>query len=176
MSVRLVLLGLLLDSPKYGYELKHIIEDHMGDWTSIAFGSIYFALDKLSKEEFIEKVGVEQPGNRPSRSVYGITDNGKDEFYRLLRESWQNLDRQYYQMDICLFFMEHLAKEEIRGYIQGRLRTMEGILRHLDEHEAEEMKNPDIPAQARAIFSHTRLHTQAEVAWLKEVWAEFGEE
>ena len=59
MSVRLVLLGLLLDGPKYGYELKHIIEDHMGDWTSIAFGSIYFALDKLSKEEFIEKVGVE---------------------------------------------------------------------------------------------------------------------
>ena len=78
-------------------------------------------------------------------------------------------------MDICLFFMDHLSKEEVRGYIQGRLRTMEGILKHLDEHEAEEMKNPEIPAQARAIFSHTRLHTKAEVTWLKEVWAEFGE-
>ena len=49
MSVRLVLLGLLHERPLYGYEIKQIIEEHMGDWTSIAFGSIYFALDKLAE-------------------------------------------------------------------------------------------------------------------------------
>ena len=69
MSTRLVLLGLLRDRKLYGYELKHIIEDHMGDWTSIAFGSIYFALNKLSEEGLIEKVAVEKPGKRPSRCV-----------------------------------------------------------------------------------------------------------
>jgi len=53
MSVRLVILGLLCDRPLYGYEIKQIIEEHMGDWTSIAFGSIYFALDKLAEEGFV---------------------------------------------------------------------------------------------------------------------------
>jgi DNA-binding PadR family transcriptional regulator len=44
MSTRLVILGLLRERSLHGYEIKHIIQDHMGDWTSIAFGSIYFAL------------------------------------------------------------------------------------------------------------------------------------
>ena len=47
----------------------------MGDWTNIAFGSIYFALGKLSEEGFIEKVATEQQGGRPSREVYQITES-----------------------------------------------------------------------------------------------------
>ena len=41
MSTRLVMLGLLRERPLYGYELKHIIEDHMGDWTNIALSLIH---------------------------------------------------------------------------------------------------------------------------------------
>ena len=74
MSVRLVILGLLRENPLYGYEIKQIIEEHMSDWTSIAFGSIYFALDKLAAENFVEKVSVEKEGRRPSRSV--LPDHG----------------------------------------------------------------------------------------------------
>ena len=86
MSVRLVLLGLLRDQPMHGYEIKQTIEDRMGDWTSIAFGSIYHALAKLTDEGMIEKAGVEQEGNRPSRTIYQITESGQAEFTRLLRE------------------------------------------------------------------------------------------
>lgn len=51
---------LLRRRPLYGYEIKQIIEEHMSDWTSIAVGSIYFAIDKLAEEGFIEKTSVEQ--------------------------------------------------------------------------------------------------------------------
>ena len=76
MSTRLVILGLLRERPLYGYEIKHIIEDHMGDWTNIAFGSIYFALKKLAEEGFVERAAVEREGNRPSRTVYQLTPAG----------------------------------------------------------------------------------------------------
>jgi DNA-binding PadR family transcriptional regulator len=174
MSVRLVLLGLLQDTPKYGYELKQIIEEHMGDWTSIAFGSIYFALDKLSEEKFIEKISTEQSGNRPSRSVYEITEAGRDEFFRLLRQSWQNMDRQYFDLDISLFFMDHLSRDEIQQYLHQRRIEMEHILNHLEEHEAQQMSDPHVPPQARAIFSHSRMHMQAELDWLNQVSKDFG--
>ena len=94
LSTRLVILGLLQWRPLYGYEIKQIIEERMGDWTDIAFGSIYFALDKLTDEGLIERVSIEQKGNRPSRSVYEITDAGRTEFLNLLRQTWQELDRQ----------------------------------------------------------------------------------
>ncbi len=50
MSTRLVILGFLRERSLHGYEIKQLIEDRMGDWTSIAFGSIYFALSKLAEE------------------------------------------------------------------------------------------------------------------------------
>jgi DNA-binding PadR family transcriptional regulator len=169
MSVRLVLLGLLHDRPLYGYEIKQIIEEHMGDWTSIAFGSIYFALDKLAEEGFVKKVGIEQEGNRPSRSVYQITQSGEDEFLRLLRENWQNIEHEYFTIDICLFFLQRLSLAEVNGYLQSRLAALENALQHLQTHEAEQFQNSDVPPQARAIFDHTRAHLQSEAQWTKEV-------
>ena len=171
MSVRLVLLGLLHDRPLYGYEIKQIIEEHMGDWTSIAFGSIYFALDKLADEGFVEKVATEQAGNRPSRSVYQITSPGKEEFLNLLRESWQAVEREYYEIDICLFFLERLSQSEVKGYLHTRLARLEDTLHHLQTHEAEQFQDPKVPPQARAIFDHTRTHIQSEIDWTRELLA-----
>jgi DNA-binding PadR family transcriptional regulator len=111
MSTRLVILGLLRVQPLHGYEIKHIIEEHMGDWISIAFGSIYFALGKLSEEGLIEMVATEKAGNRPSRSVYQITEAGRAEFLGILREVWREPERQYFSIDVGLVFMNALPAE-----------------------------------------------------------------
>jgi DNA-binding PadR family transcriptional regulator len=171
VSVRLVLLGLLRQHqrPLYGYEIKQIIEEHMRDWTSIAFGSIYFALDKLAEEGFVENVGIEQPGKRPSRSVYQITPAGQDEFLRLLRQGWQTFERQYFETDIYLFFMAALPLDEVIGYLQQRQNFLHGVLEHLNTHRAEELENPEVPRLAAAIFGHTVLHTQAELNWVTDL-------
>jgi len=166
MSTRLVILGLLRDQPLHGYEIKQIIEEHMGDWTSIAFGSIYFALDKLAEEKFVEKVGVEQAGKRPSRSVYQITVAGREEFIRLLRENWQQFERQYFSLDICLFFLDSLPSGEVRKYLQIRQSTLKTALDQIGSHRAEQLALPEIPPLAAAIFDHTLVHTQAELDWV----------
>ncbi len=169
MSVRLVILGLLRENPLYGYEIKQIIEEHMSDWTSIAFGSIYFALDKLASENFVEKVSVEKEGRRPSRSVYQITSEGRAEFLRLLRESWREVERTYYTLDICLFFKDALPDEEIEGYLRARQAILRAALEHIASHRDEEMTRPDIPPMARAIFEHSLAHTRAELAWVSDL-------
>ncbi len=172
MSTRLVILGLLRERPLYGYEIKHIIESHMGDWTSIAFGSIYFALNKLADEAFVEKIATEQEGSRPSRSVYQITDAGRGEFMRLLRKSWQEIERRYFTFDIALFFLDALSRDEAIGYMQGRVVQLDGALQYLSTHRAEEMADEDVPAQAIAIFDHSLVHLQAELAWTQDLLAQ----
>ncbi len=171
MTVRMVILGLLRDRPLYGYEIKQIIEEHMSDWTSIAFGSIYFALDKLAEEGFVEKIGVEQPGKRPSRSVYQISESGRQEFLRLLRESWLAVEQEFYAIDICLFFLESLPREEVVNYLQARKQKLDQVLDHIEKHREEQLANPQVPAMARAIFNHSLAHSRAEAAWLEEVLA-----
>ena len=169
MSTRLVILGLLRDKPLYGYELKHIIEEHMGDWTNIAFGSIYFALGKLADEGFIEKVATEKEGKRPSRSVYQITAAGREEFLRLLREVWREVERHYYTLDIGLAFMEALPGEEVEGYLRDRVSQLEGVVQHVTVHRAEVLADEYVSRVVSAVFDHSLAHFEAELAWTRGV-------
>ncbi|WP_319560253.1 PadR family transcriptional regulator [Marispirochaeta sp.] len=169
MSTRLVILGLLKEKPLYGYELKSIIEHYMGDWTNIAFGSIYFALRKLTEEGLVREVAVEQEKGRPSRRVYELTEDGRNEFLSLLRAAWLSEDHLFFPFDIALFFLKELPRKERTEHIRKRLTNVRRTLAYLDGHEKEMRSDPRVPAVAAAIFSHTRHHTRAELAWLEEV-------
>lgn len=173
MSTRLVILGLLREGPLYGYELKQIIEEHMGDWTSIAFGSIYFALDKLTQEGFIEKVATEQEGDRPARTIYQITESGQAEFVRLLRQVWREVERSYFSFDIGLFFTNALPIDELKGFLSGRIGQLEKTLAGLAAHRAEQLKNEQVPPLAAIIFDHHQAHLQAELGWTKDLLEKF---
>ncbi len=171
MSVRLVILGLLRERPLYGYEIKKLIQERMGDWTAIAFGSIYFALAKLTAEGFIEKIAEEQEGRRPSRSVYQITEPGQKEFRRLLRQVWGGMERQYFTFDLGLFFMEALPAPEAREHLARRITALEKALAKLDRHRLQTMTHPQTPPLAEAIFEHTQVHLRAELDWLQGLQA-----
>jgi len=169
MATRLVILGLLREQPLHGYEIKQIIEEHMGDWTNIAFGSIYYALGKLEEEGFVERVATEQEGNRPSRNIYQITEHGQVEFLRLLRDLWRVPQRRYFDFDIALFFIEALPREEMLSYLRGRVAGLEATLTHLDAHQANQDAQPEVPLIADAIFEHSRCHIEAELAWTQDL-------
>ncbi len=169
MSTQLVLLGLLHNKPLHGYELKHIIQEHMSDWTNIAFGSIYFALGKLHENGFIEKISEEKIGNRPYRNIYKITGKGKNEFLSLLRKTWQKIDREYYTLDIAIAFSKALSTKEITKYITTRITKCEENLKYLQLHKKEQLNRKEVPKSAQAIFSHSEYHMTAELNWLKEL-------
>ncbi len=169
-SVYTVILGLLRDQPLHGYEIKHIIEDHMGDWTDIKFGSIYFALSRLHDDQMVELVHEGSEGSRPARRIYRITTKGREEYLRLLRAMWREGKRTLYPMDIAVFFIDSLPKEEVMGYIRSRIHEYETALMHVDAHQTEQ--DTRMPRQGRFIFAHARLHLQAELDWLRSMLQE----
>ena len=169
MSVKLVLLGMLKRGPQHGYELKSHIEQEMGDWTSIAFGSIYFALKKLTEDGFVEQTGHEQHGNRPSRIIYDITHEGEKEFKRLLMAIWTADDRHYFPLDIGMYFLHELDDGKRIELIHRRITETEDALKYLTAHKESAMSNKHVPPVAGAIFSHSTHHLEAELAWLREV-------
>jgi DNA-binding PadR family transcriptional regulator len=152
----------------HGYEIKQIIEEHMGDWTDIKFGSIYFALSKLAGDGAIEVVKETREGNRPSRIVYQITEKGHKEFSRLLRELWDEDSRSLYAFDIGIFFMKSLSRPEVEKYFDKRIEKTKQKLDFLDRHQAEHENNPHFPPEAAVIMQHSKLHLRAELTWLQE--------
>ncbi|MEW5826300.1 MAG: PadR family transcriptional regulator [Candidatus Bipolaricaulota bacterium] len=171
MSTRLVILGLLRQGPLHGYEIKQTIEEHMGDWTSIAFGSIYYALQKLAEEGAIEVIATERSGGRPSRTVYAVTPAGEAEFARLLREAWLIVERPSYAVDLALFFIDAMPRREVEESLERRAANLEQTQTWVDQHRAETLESHHVPPQARAIFDHTMKHLATERSWTDELLA-----
>ena len=169
MTVRLVILGLLRERPLYGYEIKQIIEEHMSDWTSIAFGSIYFALDKLAEEKFVEKVEVEQEGKRPSRSVYQITSTGREEFLACCAKAGSSLSGSIFHWIFACSFWIACRLKRSRNTCRSASPPCKPRSNMFRSHRTEQLAIPEIPPLAAAIFDHTLVHTRAELDWVTDL-------
>lgn len=83
-KTQFVLLGLIADGPKTGYEIKKTIERSIGYFWQESYGQIYPVLHSLHKENYITKKSVTQ-SNKPDKIIYSITESG----LRLLND-WIN--------------------------------------------------------------------------------------
>lgn len=166
MKIRFVILGFLMQKPLYGYEIKSIIEERMGDWADIKFGSIYYALKTLYEKGFVTKEETEREAGRPERQIYAITESGKKEFSRLLHKMWGNMSMPQYNFDLALFFICFLKKEEVRKYLAKRIAYMEGVIKYIGEHRREILSNEYVPPIAQALLNHSEAHFLAEHDWL----------
>lgn len=84
-STSLLLLQLLGERDMYGYELVKELEKRSGNELSVKEGTLYPALHKLEKQEYIEFYWQEQEKG-PARKYYRITEAGKDMLLEKTRE------------------------------------------------------------------------------------------
>ncbi len=174
MSTKLILLGLLLEEgPMHGYEVRQRIKhEHMEEYADISYGAIYFALNKLAQGGFIEKLTTAQRGRRPPRDVYQITEKGKKEFLRLLRENLVKIEKRIAPLDIVIRFARALPPGELREHLQRRKELLRKELQSLEKEKAEALKSHQQESYLeimKALFDHGLLRLESEIKWLEAV-------
>lgn len=75
MSIKHSLLALLHESPRYGYQLRGEFEERTGSTWPLNIGQVYTTLDRLERDELVEKDGDDGEGH----VIYSITDAGRAE-------------------------------------------------------------------------------------------------
>ena len=108
----------------------------------------------------------EKTGNNPARTIFRITDAGQEAFQKLLGENLRNFQRQYYPLDIGLFFSFNLDRGKVSAMLRDKAGFIRELLDHLNSHEERLRQNPHIPEMASWLVRHSREHLEAEVAWL----------
>jgi transcriptional regulator len=91
-TTELIVLSLLEDGPRHGYELATLIEERSAGALTFNFASLYATLYKLEERKWIEGRWVEKTGQR-RRRYYRITAAGR-EVLASQRQEW----RQFFEL------------------------------------------------------------------------------
>ena len=86
-AAEIVVLSVLDDEPRHGYELTQQIEERSGGALTFNFASLYATLYKLEERRWITGRWVEKAGQR-RRRYYSITPKGRDVLAEQ-RKEWQ---------------------------------------------------------------------------------------
>ncbi|WP_079508816.1 PadR family transcriptional regulator [Mesobacillus jeotgali] len=119
MSIQIVLLGLLQEKSYHPYEMKKmIIENKWDHLFPVTDGNIYHAIRKLEKHEWVESEKEEQVNNRPNRTVYRITDEGKDQLSKEIQLVFEQRLKEPRSLYPATLFIHLSNVDEIKKMIQ----------------------------------------------------------
>lgn len=87
-SLEMLLLALVRESERYGYELASALEEGSDGKLSVSAGTLYPVLYRLNEDGFLE-TRWEPEGTGPPRKYYRITEAGETELVRRVEE-WRH--------------------------------------------------------------------------------------
>jgi DNA-binding PadR family transcriptional regulator len=141
MSLKHALLGLLTYHPMTGYELKQFFDSSIQHFWNAELSQIYPTLKTLEEHGFVDK-HVEVQENRPNRKVYQITEAGRDELLRWVREPQMpaNLRDPFL---IKVFFGSEVPAEDILVLLRRQMEEQQMVLAFADTVLRDRIKHAD---------------------------------
>ncbi len=123
----LAVLAYLSQRPMHPYELSRTLREN-GDARSIRFnhGSLYMVVQQLARAGFITEVETSREGQRPERTVYGLTEAGRREQRDWLRDLLGQPQHEYPQFVAALSLMAALPPSEVLPLLHRRLDLLAG--------------------------------------------------
>lgn len=167
MERELLLLGLLRQEGRHGYELHDFIEKYMHTCVELKKPTAYYLLDKLANGGYIAET-IEQNGNRPIRRVFKLTQSGEAYFQQLLRENLSRYTPNHFADLVGLAFVDNISLNEAIPLLRQRRQIMADSL-------VEAESAPAHHGAFQYLIDHQVAHLRAELGWLDGVIAQLIE-
>jgi DNA-binding PadR family transcriptional regulator len=183
----LAVLSYLSQQPMHPYELGRRLREQ-GDDRSIKFnhGSLYMVVEQLVRAGFVVAQATTREGQRPERTVYSLTDAGRQELGDWLRELVEEPEYGYPKFVAALSLIGTLPPDEVvelLGRRLGRLREQRAATRSMVEEAQkggvhplflveEEYRIALLEAEIAFVDEFVERITDPENGWGKP-WAEF---
>jgi DNA-binding PadR family transcriptional regulator len=123
----LAVMNLLAERSMHPYEMKSTMKERGHDQViRLKGGSIYDTVERLESGGFIQAQATSREGRRPERTVYAITEAGRDEIMAWLRELLAQPVNEYPQFGAALAFFAALDKDEVVRLLKVRIALLDG--------------------------------------------------
>jgi DNA-binding PadR family transcriptional regulator len=143
----LAVLSSLSEKPMHPYEISQTLRQRGKDQSiKLNYGALYGVVESLTKAGFIEAQETVREGRRPERTVYAITDAGRDEHEQWLAELVSTPVREYHSLEAALALLAGLAPDHATQLLGHRVVLLKGELGKVDAtlEATEQMGLPQI--------------------------------
>jgi DNA-binding PadR family transcriptional regulator len=170
-SIRLFILGSLSASgPVHGHQIRQQAQsDRTDQWADVAVGALYGALKRLANEGLVSEVRTERVGNRPERTVYEITPEGRRALAALRDAALRQLVMANDPFDLALAQSRDLPEEHLTQVVATRLAGLK--VAEASARLQAETADPYLNEAERMIIRHHIERAAAEVRWHTELLA-----
>jgi DNA-binding PadR family transcriptional regulator len=167
----LQLLAMLVERPMHPYEMATELRGRGKEHDlKIQWGSLYTVVQNLEKHGFIEAAETTREGRRPERTVYQLTQEGREEAADWLREIVGVPEREFPKLRTALSVIGVLPPDEVIQLIGQRITVLD---RQLAEARADLVKAQDVVPRIFLVEAEYSLALeQAEAEWLRGLLAE----
>lgn len=169
----MVIMGLLMQGPSHGYNLKQTLEGKLSPFFEVSSTPLYYTLKKLEQEGLVTKWSTVS-GRRPTKYVYSLTAKGQEEITRLLLENITYLHRPSFNLDISLYFLNFLSPQDVVKTLKKRLREFRK-LKYLLQRQKRGLEADATRRREYIITAHNIRFTEAEIEFVQDLIEAFSQ-
>jgi DNA-binding PadR family transcriptional regulator len=169
----LAVLAMLTEAPMHPYRMQQLIKARGKDEV-INVGqrnSLYQTIDRLLRGDLIAIRETERDGAFPERTVYEITEAGRDTARLWLREQLAQPAREFPAFPAALSFLPLLSPDDVRRQLEVRVGALERELVRMDAIN-EEAHAIQVPRLFLLESELVRAQITAELDWVRSVVAD----
>ena len=163
MSIRLSLLALLQDRPRYGYQLRTEFQERTGSSWPLNIGQVYTTLDRLERDGLVRKDGDDGAGH----ILYSISPAGVAAVRDWFQSPVSRANPPRNELAIKLALALTIPAADAGALIQAQRAVSIRALQDYTKARREAAAHPRPTDTARLLVLDSLIfQTEAEVRWL----------
>jgi DNA-binding PadR family transcriptional regulator len=129
----LAVLSCLTERPMHPYEISQTLRQRGKDQSiKLNYGALYSVVESLAKAGLVEAQETVREGRRPERTIYAITDAGRDEHDQWLSELLSTPVREYHSLETALSLILGMSPDDAVRLLDERAANLETELDRTD--------------------------------------------
>lgn len=178
MYSEILILAMLRQGPRHGYEIKKDIDRALGGMIVINNKTLYLALKRFEESGAVSRQIIVQEG-KPNRHLYRLTERGIELLQANLRDfgpEQAGVDAEFFTRVSFFDLLEVSERREILGqrlaYLQRGLEYLDNLQQRADSDQDCTNIVPSMAYAQRVLAFHTRrIRDEYEwvAAWLEEM-------
>ena len=171
----LSILELLDEQPMHPYEMASKMRDrHHDEFIRLNFGTLYHSVEVLDRNGWIHPVEREKEGKRPERTIYELTESGREVLTTTLGELLRQPRKEYPHFAAGLMFMHHLTAKQAASHLQERAEALDVIVGKF-QAVLKELLRRGVSRLALIEVEHKIAMLDAERKWVRGLEREINE-